>query len=306
MQMRATISEEIHSMSLRSLANKALALSPLFLIGSVCLMCRSYADPFEQVGQTAEQQAAISAYIAPVKATYAVNIRSASPDAVRRVANIWVEGWANGTLKPMLPCAMDDTITGPIKNQIYMANMAVVEGLDRTSQKEALGGQYALAAEDVVLALKCGEVAKYSDPVAVFVMSESQRYELKRLERITEHLSATDRSLLKRELSTLKGSQLPLDSLYLAEKFSSRHDAERATSNETASYDPIEANEVGFVEDPTTFQAALTQIQSGAKRVINTPYLQMTKLAFVSQSRLITVLDGILETLGAGNKAKST
>jgi hypothetical protein len=54
------------------------------------------------------------------------------------------------------------------------------------------------------------------------------------------------------------------------------------------------AEEVGLESDSTTYRAALTQLKRGAKRVLTTPYLQQTGLAYKSETRMMTLLDRVI------------
>lgn len=107
------------------------------------------------------------------------------------------------------------------------------------------------------------------------------------------------------ELIYVKKKQLPLEDLYAVVKFDSLHDIERDRVNETASYDPLQANDIGLSQDPTSYDAAVTQIKSGAKRVLTTPYLREIKLALGSEDRFMSRLDMAIDSINPDKSKKS-
>ncbi len=287
-------SDEYVRMSFGNLTNKVLALGPLVLVGVICGFSRFHVDPFDPVYQSAEQQDAINAYIGPVKATLEKRLSTSDPARIRRVAQIWIDGAASGKLKPMLPCASDDTIRGPIKSQIYLANQRVADDLMRLTVIDMSKGDYHTAAQDAVQSLRCCEVLKYSDPIATFVLDDKQEFSLKFLGGLVPRLSDSDKGWLRTQLMTLKNAQQPLDEMYRVVKYNAQREEQRSQTNETASYDPQHADEIGFEIDPTSFDAAMAQLRRGAKRVSSTPYLQETGLAYKSQTRMVDLLNQVI------------
>jgi hypothetical protein len=216
---------------------------------------------------------------------------------LRSIAKVWVDGAAEGKLKPLPPCASDDTLRGPIKNQIYTANQSVADNLRVLASDERAEGRYESAAEDLILDLKVSDVLKNSDPISVFILSDKEDFALKALDRMLDQLPGPERQHLLTELERFRSAQVPLSGLYRTVKYVSEEDSERARVNETASYDPMEAAEIGMTEDGTSYRAALLQIKSGAKRVQSTPYLEQTGLAYKSQQRLLDLLDKVVVKL---------
>lgn len=298
-------SDEYVRMSFGNLANKVLALGPLFLVCLICLLSRLYVDPYDPVYQTSEQEAAIDAYIEPVRLTDEATITIAHPEVVRQIAQVWIGGAKSGKLKPLLPCATDDTLRGPIKSQIYLANQKVAEELIRLSRIELSKGQYTQAAHDSVLSLKCSEVLKYSDPIAMFVLSDKEDFSLNFLASLGPRLSASDKAWVRSQLVALKNSQQPLDEMYRIVKYNAERDEQREQANETATYDPQLAEAVGFEVDTTPYSAAVDQLRRGAKRILITPYLQQTGLAYKSQSRMMGLLKRAIESVKAGEPEKA-
>jgi hypothetical protein len=296
-QIVKCVPEEFRKMSLRSFAERAFAFSPLLLVAGFCIRCRLYSDSFEQVTQTSSQQAAVSAYIDPVRATIKADVGRASAATTRQVAQVWIDGWKSGKLRPMLPCASDDTMRGPIKSQIYAADVRVADRLIYFAKDEAQHGQKQQAADDVLTALRCVEIPKYSDPISVFLLADKQRFALRILDQIAPGLPVAEREKVKKELVDFKSDQASLAYLYHAMKFNSRYEAARASANATASYDQLGANAVGLQSDSTTFKGAVMQIQNGAKRILQTPYMQETKVAIRSQQRLATAIDKLIDGL---------
>ncbi|HEY3782502.1 MAG TPA: hypothetical protein VGL56_15575 [Fimbriimonadaceae bacterium] len=284
-------------MSVRSVLVKAFSISPVIFIGAVCAQSRFYHDSFQPVFDTAAQESAIAAYVAPVKLTRTKFAESKSPEVTRSVAQAWLSGAADGTLKPLLPSAVDDTLRSPIKGQIYMACDSIVERLLHLGDVERSKGQFVLATQDHVLALRTCEILKYSDSGAVSMFGARQRGLLKEISLDSQSMPAKARGDLRSELVSLKNSQGSMEFVYNNTKSLYERDEQRHDSNDLASLDPDMATEIGFIEDPMTEKAAIRRVTTQKRKTQPSELLRDFDLAYKSQRRFSEQLDEQIKKL---------
>jgi hypothetical protein len=290
-------SEELRRMSVRSVLVKGLSISPIIFVGAVCAQSRFYQDPFQQVFNTPSQESAISAYIEPVKLARESFASSKSAATTRSVAMVWLEGNANRTLKPLLPCSPDDTLRSPIKGQILGACDSIVERLTVLANDECEGKKFTQAAQDYVLALRTCEILKYSDSVSLSVQASRERGLLKLMNIASVAMPVSDLGKLRGELVTLKNQQVPMDDIYRTIKGLYVREVERSDSNEVASFSPESVMEVGFVADPMTERTAVQKVMKRKGRAQASALLVDFNMAYKSELRFIEQLDNQIKKL---------
>jgi hypothetical protein len=285
-------------MSFRSLVYKLMAMGPLILLGSLAAQSRWYADPFEYVSCTSQQQKDISAYIDVVRASEPLENGPAKPEDIRRVASLWVQGKAEGTLRPLTPCWVDDTMRSPVKIQIKMANDAVTQKLINLARKEAESGQAWQAAQDHLLALNVDNAIKFSDPLTVMMTGTRERSILGMIRSEASVLSSTEKKRLANQIVQFTKLQVPLDDLARITATNVGREEQRLGINELASIDPEQATGVGLErKDVRPEMASWTAIQHDAYKKKIEPTTNYLGLAYESQGRLKDTADSVIAVL---------
>src|SRR5690349_6203207 len=107
-------------MGARTLLYRLMVISPIALITWIVGTGRFATDTFEFAAATQLQQQAITAYRPVVKATTPLRARGyqPTPEEIRRVAKLWIEGHRKGELKPLTPAYLADSIQIGIKGEI--------------------------------------------------------------------------------------------------------------------------------------------------------------------------------------------
>jgi hypothetical protein len=284
-------------MSVRSVLLKAFSMSPLILIGAVCAQSRFYQDSYQPVYDTVTQEANISAYIKPVKLTRVQFAQSQSAETTRAVAQVWLAGQENGTLKPLLPSSADDNLRSPIKAQIYAACDSVVQRLLNLGDNERSKGKVVQAMQDHLLALKTCEILKYSDSIGVAVLAARQRGLLKQIGLDSASLPLKSRGELRAELVALKSRQVPMQYVYKTTKALYERDTQRLDENDVAALNPDMATEVGFIEDPMTEKTAIHKVMAEKGKGQSSQLLRDFDMAYKSQQRFSSQLDEQIKKL---------
>src|SRR5205823_11372717 len=127
---------------LRTVMYRLFTISPLLLAGTIAAESRFHLDMFQMVSCTTKQENEISAYIEPVRQAENLLWVRSSPDKVRRVASVWIEGAKSGHLKPLEPVSADDSIETSIKGEIASASRSVQAKLMALYKSEAQRGDY--------------------------------------------------------------------------------------------------------------------------------------------------------------------
>lgn len=211
-QRALAISEKMIRMPLRDTLYRLTLSSPFALLAVLGFTSRLANDSFEPIGCTAQEEQDISAYIAPTKAVAQLTGYETRQQLLA-VADIWFQGYADGRLRPLPSSSWDDTIRSPIKSQIKTANDGLVGRIVGFSRREAKQGEYDLAAEDAVIALRLAGPLKYSDCYAVALFGARERSILLDLQALAPKLSAAEKVRVKQAVSNLLKAQQPLDSL---------------------------------------------------------------------------------------------
>jgi hypothetical protein len=203
-------------MSARTLAYKVMVLTPAIFLASLAVQSRTYSDPFEPIGQSKVDQAAVSAYIDVMKATkpvIALGPNKQDPKRLRQIAQQWIDGSRKGVLRPLYPVAISDRATDGIKGQVFLAATQVSDRLLQVAHLEIASGNVDDATKDIVQAMEVAQVLKFSSFEAVHMCARTQRKALENLDDLMPKLTAKQAAWAKDELNAIRLDQKPLTQL---------------------------------------------------------------------------------------------
>jgi len=192
-----------------------MVISPIALITWIIGTGRFFTDDFVPDGATRLQHEHISAYHDVVTISSPMRARQYEPDAdqIRRAANMWIEGYRSGKLKPLSPAFVGDTIQDGIKGEIRSCQSAVSLQLHYLAMREARAGKFDQALEDLRAAMVVSQVLRSSDPIAEAACCQEQGHALQKLVAISENLSREQLRDLRAELIDLRDSAPSMERL---------------------------------------------------------------------------------------------
>jgi len=183
---------------------------PVAMVAQVGSGVRSEYGGTESFEPTAAQEAAIEAYIGPVRAAEGLALEGRGPhgelqpteaDALRalEVAERWMEGSQRGELRDLESTYYGDTCAVGVKAQIMQARDAILEALLACADSRRVRSPW-LRTRCALVALRVGAIAKYSDFGAVTASVAKQSRALRRLARCITTGSPAVRELAHRQL----------------------------------------------------------------------------------------------------------
>jgi hypothetical protein len=277
---------------------KLMVISPLAYIGMIGGLARFSADGYVVPACTIQQHEAITAYIGPVSLVESkiVNNKRITPDEVRAIAAVWLDGSQRSVLKPLSSATYDDSVREGVKGQIRQASTQLIMALNRTADRELATGNPGVAARDLIRGLRVAEIVKYSDPHAVTLAGLKQRAVLDRLVEIAPEVPDLDRQMVLQELVALRDNQRPLEPIVRLTKhqyaLSKQRMGQEALAIEEparvvrgASFDLASASAedlVGALKDPTLLASSSEELPL---------FISELRMMFQSQDNLFKVLD---------------
>lgn len=174
-------------------AATAAAVVPLAFVAHVGSGVRADYGGTESFEPTAAQEAAIEAYIVPVRAVEALSRREheregdfepTEADALRtlEIAGIWMEGSQRGELRDLESTYYGDTCAIGVKGQIMEARDALIEHLLACADSLLIASDL-VRTRCALAALRVAAIAKYSDFGAVTSSVAKQDRSLRRVAR---------------------------------------------------------------------------------------------------------------------------
>ena len=190
----------------RRIANYLLATMPVIFVAGVSSNGRIEPPVVDEVKFGRQNHSNILAYVEPIRqACRALNendpeVRGA---AVREASRHWVHLWESGQLAEVRNPAFEPNYRETVLGGIGETKVALMTELESMAVKSSPD----LAARDLVLAVKLGQVSKYADLAETHHFSFKQTRNLERLEHLLDKVSEGVRSEI---VSTLRS--------YVAEK----------------------------------------------------------------------------------------
>lgn len=151
--------------SLRGNSAKVLLALPAMLTLAVGMQKREPSMDFAFPAPDPELNARFDAYVGPMAVSdeLARHGTGLGPTRARELAQVWLDDYDAGRLKPISSAAYGDSIFEGAAGQIVRTQGMLVAVLDELSRKELKSNEYDLAAEDAVRALGIAQVMRYSD-----------------------------------------------------------------------------------------------------------------------------------------------
>jgi len=202
-------------MGARTLLYRLMVISPIALIIWIVGTGRFAVDTFEVSAATRKQHEAISAYRGVVKATTPLRARDyrPAPDELRRIANMWIEGFLSGRLVPLTPSFVGDTVQSGVKSEIRSCQAALTQQLLVLAGREARSGQIDQALADIRVSLLVSQILRASDPLAEAACSQEQGHAIARLREMLDRLNGDQLEQIQLELTQLKQNAPSMDKL---------------------------------------------------------------------------------------------
>jgi len=298
-QRKEKASEELRSMSIRGSIYRLLTITPLVLACAIAAESRFHEDMFQSVSCTVKQEREISAYIEPVRQSDQLRSPSATPEMIRDAARVWIHGAADGTLKPLQPVSVDDSMEVGIKGDISTANKLVQTRLLGLMQREAKEGEYDGVIGDALLALRVSEVIKNSDSVSLANEANNQRIVLRKLKGFVPEFNRAQGQRLHAELAAFLKHQQPMDDIIKDAKGNLERDYQRDTQNELAVGDAESAAEVALLDSqpvPVLAKSIERKVRLSTHRYAHGVLTQL-RLAYITEDRLKTDVNALLAKL---------
>ena len=186
-----------------------LVASPFAFLGLIAVNARAaYQDwhPAEY-GENVHQD--WLAYAEPVRSARKLEAlpQDVSPDDVKKVAKIWIDGYRDGSLKNISIVELDDVAYDGPRAELMESRNAVIYHVLHSAKSNASRGQFDAAAKQYLDAIELCQINKYSTPSAVAESSRLQALTIKRLAEILPSASESVWSSTHSRLSKVAPKQ---------------------------------------------------------------------------------------------------
>lgn len=199
----------------RKLILHLMVLSPAMLLSSIAIESRIGFEALEEPAILPESQQRITAYVDLVRQTEQTlgEGTQATPDEVRRLAQMWIDGARSGHLRSLLPQHPQDSPREGARGQIFESRARVLGFLQTLARAQVHRGEYSQAAQDALRVVWVAETMKYSELYVVGASSMEQRTALTHLLQALPHLPEDEVALVRAECQEVLDRQEPIDKL---------------------------------------------------------------------------------------------
>jgi hypothetical protein len=289
-------------MRVRKLIYELMVVSPLLLLASIAIQARTFVDDFEFEAYDAETQRHLTALVEPLNLAYSVRQAQGPEERIeaRRVAQRWIELAEEGSIRPLPPQYVADTMISGVRHQIVRSQARLVEVLAAHSAQAQSEGKPLEAAEDLSLAFRITGLMKYSDLASAGFWATSQRRLVGRAMELAQEEPAV-RDALAGALLAVRDEQEPLDGLVVIRR---KQYGEISRSVGHESFREADINNLLAVNhllsmpsDDDVIEEAIKRARESSRRVMVPQLLSEIQLAWSAERTLRRDLDRALATL---------
>lgn len=186
----------------------------MLTLGCIALETRVFAEPWDEDPVVPAIERGITAYVDVLRLTQQdLSVGTPTPERIRAIADLWIEGREAGRLKPLPPRTYEDLPRDGARGQIFEGRGLVLSQLHALIRADMARLDFDAAADDCLRALEVAETLKYSELTTVGASTIDQRVTLTQLEEILPHLAPDRAAQVRDHLRVLRDRQQPLDKL---------------------------------------------------------------------------------------------
>ncbi|HVL40309.1 MAG TPA: hypothetical protein VM328_13040 [Fimbriimonadaceae bacterium] len=208
-------------MSLRRVVYQVMMLAPIWLMAALGLYERTYQDDYQFPALVPREHDRVTAYVDIMrrsKPLLALNLGSHHPEhdpAIVELAREWIRQAEAGKLESLHPAFHGDTMREGVKSDILSSKCRLTSYLVSIGRRLHGKGRAEEAAGAFILALRMGEVAKYSDLTTVSASNLQQRAALEHLETLLPELDPQQLEPVRQALADHEARQKRIEPIVL-------------------------------------------------------------------------------------------